>query len=157
MYIAYKIEECGNTSFIEPIGLLKTEEEMIKFKNMSPSYIYIEEVYDIDMNVVKPINYIEFKYSKNGKTEYRRGITNTYFEKNIQNLNRAFIINGELKIVKVIEKGENIEDIYEKLRKIAPKLLLGRELGELKNSEDCGVRMDGFFVQIHISDLLKLL
>ena len=45
--------------------------------------------------------------------------------------------------------------IFEKLKKLSPKLLLKKEIDELKNSDKNGFRANSLFVQIDATDLLN--
>ena len=44
---------------------------------------------------------------------------------------------------------------FEKLKKLSPKLLLKKEIDELKNSDKNGFRANSLFIQIDATDLLN--
>lgn len=157
MYLVYSIEDYDDIPFIDPIGILKSEEDMKKFKEMSSSTYNIEEVPVIDIEEVKPIYYMDFEYQKDGSHTYSIKRTNTFLTRNIDQYNNAYILDGNVKITKVIDGKETAKNILEKLLKIAPKILLDKELNDLDNSENNGVRTNSLYVKIQVSDLLKLI
>lgn len=154
MYIAYEIKEEDGMEYINPVGVLRNKRDADLFKDMSPK-INIEKIPMIDMRNVKPINYIEFWYYKDGSYGWSEKVTNSFFVKNTEKFNRVHIMNGHMKIVKVINENESYKDIVEKLKNICPKLLLKKELDELNNSEESGIRINSLFVQVDVKDLLE--
>lgn len=154
MYIAYEIKEEGGMEYVNPVGVLKNRKDANLFKDMSYG-INIEKIPMIDMRNIRPIRHIEFWYYKDGSYGYSERITNSLFVKNIEKFNRVHILNGHMKIVKVINETESSKEVAEKLKNICPKLLLKKELDELNNSEESGVRMNSLFVQIDVRDLLE--
>jgi hypothetical protein len=155
MYIAYKTEDQDGMSFMFPIGILRNKDEMKQFKEISPSYINIEKVPCIDMRKVKEIRYIDFWYYKDKSHGGSIGKTNSFFVKDVEKFNKVYISNGTVHIVKAIEKDENVEILVEKLEKISPKLLLKKEVDELRLSDENGIRANSLYIQINATDLLN--
>ena len=73
----------------------------------------------------------------------------------LEKYNKVYVINGYLKITKVLKDGEDDKVVFEKLKKLSPKLLLKKEIDELKNSDENGFRANSLFVQIDAIDLLN--
>lgn len=157
MYVAYSEDDYDGITAFAPIGVLKNKEDMIKFQKISPSGFNYEEIPFINPKKIKPIRYIDFVYSKDGSYRYMNCITNTFFTKDDKLLNKAYILNGNLHIIKTLDEDENEEETYENLSKIAPKILLSKEIDELNNSENNGIRINNLYVKIEISDLLKMI
>lgn len=80
-----------------------------------------------------------------------------FFTKDDKLLNKAYILNGNLHIVKTLDKDEDEEETYKNLSKIAPRILLSKEIDELNNSENNGVRINNLYVKVEVSDLLKMI
>ena len=57
--------------------------------------------------------------------------------------------------MKVLKDDEDGKVIFEKLKKLSPKLLLKKEIDELKNSDKNGFRANSLFIQIDATDLLN--
>ena len=155
MYIAYETEEQDGIECIFPIGILKNKNDVELFKSMSSKNINIEKIPMIDMRKVNPIKYITFWYRKDGSHGWSEGVTNSLMVKDIEKFNRVYIINGNMTITKVMKENEDSKEVIKKLENICPKLLLKKELDELNNSEESGVRMNSLYVQIDIKDLLE--
>ena len=155
MYIAYKTEDQDGRSFMFPIGILRSKDEMKQFKEISPSYINIEKVPCIDMRKVKEIRYIDFWYYKDKSHGSSIGKTNSFFVKDVEKFNKVYISNGTVHVVKAIEKDENVKILVEKLEKISPKLLLKKEVDELRLSDENGIRANSLYIQINATDLLN--
>lgn len=157
MYVAYSEDDYNGVTVLSPIGVFKNKEDMIKFKEISPVGINYEEIQFIDPKKIEPIRYIDFVYNKDGSYGYTDCITNTFFTKDDKLLNKAYILNGNLHIVKTLDKDEDEEETYKNLSKIAPRILLSKEIDELNNSENNGVRINNLYVKVEVSDLLKMI
>lgn len=157
MYVAYSEDDYNGITVLSPIGVFKNKEDMIKFKEISPVGINYEEIQFIDPKKIEPIRYIDFVYNKDGSHGYTDYITNTFLTKDDKLLNKAYILNGNLHIVKTLDKDEDEEETYKNLSKIAPKILLSKEIDELNDSENNGVRINNLYVKVEVSDLLKMI
>lgn len=155
MYIAYETEKQNGMEYVFPIGIFRNKKDVEQFKEMTTEYINFEKVPMIDMRKIKPIKYIKFWYCKGGSFGWSKGITNSLLVKQPEKFNRAHIFNGTMTITKIIREDEDIEDVAKKLEKLCPKLLLKKELGELSDSEESGIRMNSVFVQVDVKDLLE--
>ena len=155
MYIAYRIEACDGIDYMQPVGIFRNKKDMNDFKSISPNNLNFEKVPMVDMRKVSPIRYIDCWYYKDGSYGYSCGVTNSLFVKDVEKYNKVYVINGHLKITKVLKDDEDGKVIFEKLKKLSPKLLLKKEIDELKNSDENGFRANSLFVQIDAIDLLN--
>lgn len=64
-------------------------------------------------------------------------------------------MNGSVHIKKVLEDGEDVKKVANKLLKICPQLLLKKETHEIINQEETGVRMRGMYIEMDIDDLIE--
>lgn len=155
MYIAYRIETCDGIDYMQPVGVFRNKKDMNDFKSISSSNLNFEKVPMIDIRKISPIKYMKYWYSKDGSCGYSCGVTNSLFVKDVEKYNKVYVINGYLKITKVLKDGEDDKVVFEKLKKLSPKLLLKKEIDELKNSDENGFRANSLFVQIDVIDLLN--
>ena len=155
MYIAYRIETCDGIDYMQPVGVFRNKKDMNDFKSISPSNLNFEKVPMIDIRKISPIKYMKYWYSKDGSCGYSCGVTNSLFVKDVEKYNKVYVINGYLKITKVLKDGEDDKVVFEKLKKLSPKLLLKKEIDKLKNSDENGFRANSLFVQIDAIDLLN--
>ena len=156
MYLAYKIDEYDGQSYIEPVGILKDEQDLKKFENISDDKeIQYEEVNMIDVNNIKPIIYIDFVYRINGKTTYKKVITNTLLTTESK-CNNAYTFNDSVHITKVLKTEDDIDVIAKKLMEISHNFLFRKSM-ELKSSDEFGIKTNSLYVKIDVSDLFDKL
>lgn len=117
----------------------------------------IGKPYTISKSVIHyPVPGMTKEYAiKVWKQQKKRGVTNSLFVKDVEKYNKVYVINGHLKITKVLKDDEDGKVIFEKLKKLSPKLLLKKEIDELKNSDKNGFRANSLFIQIDATDLLN--
>lgn len=157
MYLAYKIDEYDGQSYIEPVGILKDEQDLKKFENISDDKeIQYEEVNMIDVNNIKPIIYIDFVYRINGKTTYKKVITNTLLTTESK-CNNAYTFNDSVHITKVLKTEDDIDVIAKKLMEISHNFLFRKSMEELKSSDEFGIKTNSLYVKIDVSDLFDKL
>lgn len=157
MYLAYKIDEYDGQSYIEPVGILKDEQDLKKFENISDDKeIQYEEVNMIDVNNIKPIIYIDFVYRINGKTTYKKVITNTLLTTESK-CNNAYTFNDSVHITKVLKTEDDIDVIAKKLMEISHNFLFRKSMEELKSSDEFGIKTNSLYVKINVSDLFDKL
>lgn len=157
MYLAYKIDEYDGQSYIEPVGILKDEQDLKKFENISDDKeIQYEEVNMIDVNNIKPIIYIDFVYRINGKTTYKKVITNTLLTTESK-CNNAYTFNDSVHITKVLKTDDDIDVIAKKLMEISHNFLFRKSMEELKSSDEFGIKANSLYVKIDVNDLFDKL
>lgn len=157
MYLAYKIDEYDGQSYIDPVGILKDEQDLKKFENISDDKeIQYEEVNMIDVNNIKPIIYIDFVYRINGKTTYKKVITNTLLTTESK-CNNAYTFNDSVHITKVLKTEDDIDVIAKKLMEISHNFLFRKSMEELKSSDEFGIKTNSLYVKIDVSDLFDKL
>lgn len=157
MYLAYKIDEYDGQFYIEPVGILKDEQDLKKFENISDDKeIQYEEVNMIDVNNIKPIIYIDFVYRINGKTTYKKVITNTLLTTESK-CNNAYTFNDSVHITKVLKTEDDIDVIAKKLMEISHNFLFRKSMEELKSSDEFGIKTNSLYVKIDVSDLFDKL
>lgn len=59
---------------------------------------------------------MKYWYSKDGSCGYSCGVTNSLFVKDVEKYNKVYVINGYLKITKVLKDGEDDKVVFEKLK-----------------------------------------
>lgn len=157
MYLAYKIDEYDGQSYIEPVGILKDEQDLKKFENISDDKeIQYEEVNMIDVNNIKPIIYIDFVYRINRKTTYKKVITNTLLTTESK-CNNAYTFNDSVHITKVLKTEDDIDVIAKKLMEISHNFLFRKSMEELKSSDEFGIKANSLYVKIDVNDLFDKL
>lgn len=107
MYIAYRIETCDGIDYMQPVGVFRNKKDMNDFKSISPSNLNFEKVPMIDIRKISPIKYMKYWYSKDGSCGHSCGVTNSLFVKDVEKYNKVYVINGYLKITKVLKDGED--------------------------------------------------
>lgn len=156
MYIGYKIEDYCGQPYINPICILKDEKDVEKYNAMSTSKaINFEECNILDLDKVNKIRYVDIVYKSKEDKDWKECITNDFETKNIKDVNRVTIFNGCVHIKKVLHDNEDTSIVAEKLLEMCPHLTFKKDMNEVTNYEDTGIRMNGVYVEIDIDDFLK--
>ena len=156
MYIGYKIEDyCGQT-YINPICILKNEKDVEKYNAMSTdNAINFEECNILDLDKINKIRYVDIVYKSKDDKVWKECVTNDFETKNVKDINRVTIFNGCVHIKKILNDNEKSKIVADKLLEMCPHLAFKKDMNEVTNYEDTGIRMNGVYVEIDIDDFLK--
>ena len=99
---------------------------------------------------------ISYIYRINGKTTYKKVITNTLLTTESK-CNNAYTFNDSVHITKVLKTDDDIDVIAKKLMEISHNFLFRKSMEELKSSDEFGIKANSLYVKIDVNDLFDKL